>query len=134
MSKTNSVMVLYPYKQHPASPTWVFDDARYGLIAEPFVGDINRMIDRLLESKGISTNGEPYAFSLLFSASPIPGADLHLEWVSGDQGNHGSSGNVYRSPAQDLEGWLCPALFCYFSTAPEKIYIKVEQSEPARTK
>lgn len=122
----NSVMVIHPYKQHPDSPIWVFDDQRHGLVAEPFVGDINQMIDRLLESKEISTAWQPYAFSLLFSANPLPDADLHLEWVSGDTGNDASTGNIYRSPFQELEGWLCPALFHYFAHAPEKIYIKAQ--------
>ncbi len=122
----NSVMVLHPYKQHPASSIWVFDDSRHDLVAEPFVGQINDMMDRLLEAKGISTEGLPYAFSLVFSAAPIPSHDLHLEWVSGDTKNETAMGNIYTCPAYGIEGWLCPALFHYFGKAPEHIYIKVE--------
>lgn len=128
-SSNNSVMVLHPYKQHPDSPVWVFDDPKAQLLAEPFVGQINDMMDRLLESKGISTEGRPYAFSLLFSASPIPGHDLHLEWVSGDTSNNNSTGNIYSCPAYGLEGWLCPALFHYFDRAPQSIYVKVQQGK-----
>jgi hypothetical protein len=31
----------------------------------------------------------------------------------------------------DREGWLCPALFRYFETAPERLYIEVRSRETA---
>src|SRR3712207_8154527 len=37
-----------------------------------------------------------------------------------------SGGTWYRDEATKAEGWLCPALFKYFETAPEKIYAKAE--------
>jgi hypothetical protein len=40
-----------------------------------------------------------------------------FEWRREEMG-----GNWYYSADLDLEGWLCPALFCYFETAPEKIF------------
>ena len=41
-------------------------------------------------------------------------------------------GNWYRlndGPAgkRANEGWLCPALFQYFNSAPDRIYVKAEQ-------
>jgi hypothetical protein len=36
-------------------------------------------------------------------------------------------GYWYRVEDQSAEGWLCPALFKYFETAPETIYVKAEQ-------
>jgi len=37
------------------------------------------------------------------------------------------SGNVYRSAELDREGWLCPALFKYFESAPQEIYLQAEE-------
>ncbi len=72
--------------------TWVFDDPQVGLRAEPFVAGVPGMI-----------------------AQPFPGHQAELEWVREEDG-----GNWYRS--EGLEGWLCPALFKYFQSAPVRIY------------
>jgi len=37
-------------------------------------------------------------------------------------------GYWYRVKNIGAEGWLCPALFRYFETAPESIYVKAERS------
>jgi len=34
----------------------------------------------------------------------------------------------YRAKDKGAEGWLCPALFRYFETAPESLYVKAEPS------
>jgi len=34
----------------------------------------------------------------------------------------------YRAEDKGTEGWLCPALFRYFDTAPESLYVKAEPS------
>ena len=34
--------------------------------------------------------------------------------------------NWYYSDQFEMEGWLCPALFKYFSDPPREIYVKVE--------
>lgn len=39
-------------------------------------------------------------------------------------------GNWYWNESLGMEGWLCPALFKYFDTAPERIYA---QALPKRT-
>ncbi|WP_017717610.1 DUF6717 family protein [Kamptonema formosum] len=36
-------------------------------------------------------------------------------------------GNWYRWEGKNMEGWLCPALFKYFSEAPKKIYCKAQK-------
>lgn len=53
----------------------------------------------------------------LFSAGPFPGYHALLEWRREDMGGH-----WYYSQEIDAEGWLCPALFEYFETAPPRIY------------
>ncbi len=52
---------------------------------------------------------------------PFPGHTLKFDWVRPEW-----SGNVYRASGLDMEGWLCPALFKYFTQAPPELYVKVE--------
>lgn len=112
---SNAIRVIFPYRYQHA---WVFDDEKAGLVQEPFVSGIPEMIDALVQ-------GIPYAdrgFKLLFSANPFPGYQVELVWLRQEYGGH-----WYRWQASDREGWLCPALFKYFSEAPEKIYCKAEK-------
>jgi hypothetical protein len=60
-------------------------------------------------------------FVLLFSGSEFPGFQHRVEWRR-EQGN----GNVYFSPALQVEGWLCPALLRYFERPPAKLFIQVK--------
>jgi len=41
----NEIHVISPYKYHG---TWVFDDARVGLLQEPFVAGADTWIDRVV--------------------------------------------------------------------------------------
>ena len=107
---TNSLFVLFPYKYEGA---WVFDDATVGLVREPFVFGIDRMIDELTRD----IPSAPQGFKLIFSASPFPGHAAKLEWNREECG-----GNWYHSPTFGYEGWLCPALFKYFAQGPREIY------------
>ncbi|OYW17217.1 MAG: hypothetical protein B7Z55_12980 [Planctomycetales bacterium 12-60-4] len=36
------------------------------------------------------------------------------------------TGNYYRLDAPPMEGWICPALFRYYSAPPEHLYVKAE--------
>ena len=110
----NAINIIAPYKAHGL---WVFDDARVGLVQEPFVSGADTMIDRVVA--GIP--GAEAGFILVFSASPFPGHPFRLEWRREDGG-----GNWYYSPQLELEGWLCPALFRYFETAPREIFAQVK--------
>ena len=113
-SRVNAINIIAPYK---AYGMWVFDDARVGLVQEPFVSGADTMIDRVVA--GIP--GAEAGFILVFSASPFPGHQFRLEWRREDGG-----GNWYYSPQLELEGWLCPALFRYFETAPREIFAQVK--------
>jgi hypothetical protein len=110
----NAINVIAPYKYHGM---WVFDDPRVGLVQEPFVAGADTMIDRVVENVPEAEKG----FLMVFSATPFPGHQFKLEWRRGDGG-----GNSYYSQELDLEGWLCPALFKYFSEAPKEIYVQVK--------
>ena len=109
----NAIKVIVPYRWEGM---WVFDDASVGLDKEPFVSGADTILDRLVA--GIP--GAETGFRLIFSSNPFPGMKLELEWSREEFG-----GNWYRSPALDMEGWLCPALFKYFESAPPKIYAQV---------
>ncbi|MDV3001811.1 MAG: hypothetical protein N5P05_003417 [Chroococcopsis gigantea SAG 12.99] len=104
------MLVIFPYLHEG---TWVFDDAAVGLSKEPFVAGIPEMINVLVRDIADADNG----FKLLFSARPFPGYQVKLKWLRGEY-----DGNWYKWEAQGLEGWLCPALFKYFESAPEEIY------------
>lgn len=109
----NALMVIFPY-QHEG--TWVFDDAAVDLIKEPFVFGIPEMIDDLVCGIPNASKG----FKLIFSKNPFPGYQRKLTWVREEY-----EGNWYTIDGKD-EGWLCPALFKYFNTAPQDIYVKAE--------
>jgi hypothetical protein len=111
---TNQIQIIAPYWLHG---TWVFDDPATGLVQEPFVCGVPEMINDLVQDIPNARQG----FRLLFSASPFPGFQRRLEWVREEFG-----GNWYRADQPAIEGWLCPALFRYFETAPAELYAKAE--------
>ena len=108
--------VLRTIKPYWNGAAWVFDDPQNDLEGEPFVSGVPEMIDRLLERTGLPWRKQ---FLLVFSEKPFPGHQAELEWVREEFG-----GNWYRWGGR--EGWLCPALFRYFSTAPARIYCQVK--------
>lgn len=110
----NSMMVIFPYKYEGV---WVFDDPKSGLVQEPFVAGIDTMIDFLVADIPDAEKG----FKALFSATAFPGHTVRLEWRREEAG-----GNWYYSDRFKMEGWLCPALFKYFATAPDKIYVRAD--------
>ncbi len=110
----NSLFVIVPYKYEGM---WVFDDPRVGLSHEPFIAGIDTMIDKITAEIPDADRG----FRAVFSAAPFPGCTEKLEWRREESG-----GNWYYNEHFQMEGWLCPALFKYFETAPKTIYMKVE--------
>jgi len=109
----NSLFVIAPYRY---MGMWVFDDPRVGLVQEPFVGGADTIIDMLVQDIPDAESG----FGIVFAAIPFPDHVHRLDWLREETG-----GNIYRHVATGMEGWLCPALFKYFTTAPETIYLKV---------
>ena len=110
----NALMVIAPYKDEGM---WVFDDPAVGLSKEPFIAGIDTMIDKMVADIPNAERG----FRAIFSATPFPGHTSKLEWRRTESG-----GNWYYSDQFKMEGWLCPALFKYFPSAPREIYVKVE--------
>jgi hypothetical protein len=114
MDAGNSIVVIKPYRLHG---TWVFDDPAAGLRQEPFVSGVPEMIDVLVKDIPNAKDG----FRLLFSANKFPGTQKTLTWQRGDSG-----GNYYRMDSPDMEGWICPALFKYYKSAPKQLFVKAE--------
>ncbi|MBN1908895.1 MAG: hypothetical protein JW818_04080 [Pirellulales bacterium] len=113
----NAIMVIMPYRY---DGTWVFNDPKRGLVHEPFVAGIPRMLDWFVKDVPNAEKG----FRLLFSAEPFPGYQKKLTWT-----RRGHGGNYYRVDDPPMEGWLCPALLKYFPEAPPEIYVKAEPKQ-----
>jgi len=114
----NAILMIKPYWH---DGLWVFDDPAVGLVREPFIAGVPEMIDRLVAGIPDARRG----FRLLFSAQPFPGCQRELVRVREEYGGH-----WYRTTDQPQEGWLCPALFKYFATAPERLYVRAEAIGP----
>jgi hypothetical protein len=108
----NTIIAIHPYKH---AGMWVFDDARVGLVQEPFVSGADTIIDKMVSDIPNAEAG----FSMVFSAGSFPGHNAVFDWRREESG-----GNWYYSPALDIEGWLCPAMFKYFDAAPTKLYVQ----------
>ena len=109
----NSIFAIHPYKK---GSTWYFDDEPRGLSAEPFVGEINAMIDYMLVREGLVPS-EP--FTALFGMNKFPGHSMKLVHQLEEDG-----GNWYRCDISGMVGWLCPVLLKFFPVAPKEIYVK----------
>ena len=120
----NAIMNLQPYWH---AGTWVFDDEDAGLVKEPFVAGADVILSRLVEQLEIPDAKS--GFRLTFSANPFPGHQLRAEWLREETPGMPDNGNWYRADVdgQEMEGWLCPALFEYFDSAPRQLFIKAEQ-------
>src|SRR5215470_9000265 len=86
-------------------------------LQEPFVAGADTWIDRVVADIPNAEEG----FTLIFSSAPFPGHQYRLDWRRAEGG-----GNWYYSADLDMEGWLCPALFRYFSDAPASLYAQVK--------
>lgn len=113
-NRLNAINVIAPYKYHDM---WVFDDPHVGLAQEPFVGGADTMIDRIV----MDIPNAALGFVMLFSRTQFPGYSIKLEWQRVD-----GSGNWYHSQQLEMECWLCPALFKYFSETPKEIFVQVK--------
>ncbi len=124
----NQLGVIYPYL---SNGMWVFDDPNVGLVQEPFIAGIDKIMDLMTANIDDAENG----FRLIFSGGEFPGFTTYLTWVEQDkpltqkdvkQGFQ--RGNWYCHPETQMEGWLCPALLKYFDEAPKTLYIKIEEA------
>lgn len=90
---------------------WCFDDKDLGIIAEPFVGDINLMIDMIANGK--------LRLPVFISHSPIYEHTISLT-------QHTELGEgVYQLDGTEVTGWLCPVTLMFFKEYPKRIYVKI---------
>ena len=111
----NQVLEIYPYSY--GDGIWLFDDQDKQLIAEPFVNGSSEIISRLVKDIPNAEKG----FKLSFSLTPFSGFQAILIWMRAE-----NDGNWYWWATQNMDGWLCPALYKYFDKAPLYLYVKAE--------
>ncbi len=127
-----SILTIYPYR---LGQCWVFDDPRTGVKEEAFVLGSSEVLTHLVEAKKIPNALK--GFALHFGDEPFDGFDAELTWQRSDDsqvvpGMDGSAsqifGNWYKGvvAGEEMQGWLCPALGLYFTTAPARIFVKAE--------
>lgn len=107
---------IMPYQL--ADGAWVFDDERVGLLYEPLLRGTDRLINVATAAVGIADPGQ--GFRLQFADCPFDGWQYRIDFMSADEE---LGGNWYFSSDFEIEHWLCPALFAYFSEAPASIYV-----------
>lgn len=109
----NQVNVLYPTRNEWG--IWSFDDKDLDIVGEPFVGQINTMIDMLIP-------GETQCL-IYCSKDPIPDYNISLT-KRGELGE-----GMYEMDKTGIVGWLCPCFLQFFPYYTEKVYAKIEKLE-----
>jgi hypothetical protein len=115
----NSINIISPYLYEG---TWVFDDDRVGLVKEALIAGIDTMLDILTQDIPNAGKG----FNLFFSHTPFPGYQIQLDWLK-EEADPAYGGNWYFCKQFGIKGWLYPALFLYYSAAPEHIYVQAKK-------
>src|SRR3974377_880951 len=90
----NSIRVLQPFLK---AGMWVLNDEAVGRHEEPFVAGIDDMIFKAFNQMHGRKAEEGDKITLVFSADPFPGSEIHLEWVEGDTENAEKRGNWYKA-------------------------------------
>ena len=115
-NKGNAMLSLNLYK---FKTTWMFDDPRFDIIAEPFVMGMSEIISDFLPK------GQNECLAT-FSLNNFPGAEeLTLTKEEADGGWY----TVTKSSITEnlgLSGWLCPVTRVYLNGIPKNIYYKVK--------
>ena len=114
----NSIFMIHPYKRNNA---WAFDDAQKGLYREGLISGADDLIEMAVTRAGIPGADFERGITVIFSANPFPGEQLHVRRTRPDRG-----GYWYYSPDYQFEGWLCSNLFRYFAAAPEEIHFRIK--------
>ena len=114
--RDNAIMAIHPFWKNGM---WVFTDDTAGLVEEPFVQGIPEIIEELVKHIPDAKDG----FTMLFSSDIFP-ESVGMTKVERD---NACGGTWYYCLTLDKTGWLCPALFKYFSEAPDQLYAKAER-------
>ena len=124
----NTIHHISAYRLPYDRQFWCFDDERFGLNQELFLGGASDFLTRIV-------GHECDRVRLIFSTTPFPGhnAILESEWNGILPEEKGCSYSGVYNPRPDGSAemgatfWLCPALCHYFGTerAPDKIYAQI---------
>ena len=108
-------------KWNDVTDVWAFDDTRTGLTGEPFVMGINEMIDAIVVKQGLDlAKAKTVGMQIEFCTSEFEG--YAVKW---EKREAGMGGNWYEWVEGNLKGWLCPALYLYYTDAPDNIYGRI---------
>jgi hypothetical protein len=111
---SNQINVIHPFKKNNV---WVFNDPEVNLYEEPFVSNVNPLIDTVVTGD---------SFTAFISHSFIPNAQIVLEQVL--DSDHSDIGDGwYQMQGTGLVCWLCPATLKYFKDYPDMIYVRIKQ-------
>ena len=113
MKNKNALQIIYPYKE---KGSWVFDDETTGLVKEPFVLGVDKILDNLT---GYHDLKDSKPITAIFSAKAFPGSK-QLTKLRMEEG-----GGWYKDEETGQEGWFCPATLHYFKKHPDKIHYQV---------
>ncbi len=103
---------------------WVFDIPQAGITDEPFVEGIPEIIEYHLDKAGKLDLAQSVGVPVLFTgAAKKPtgfsvGTNITLNALKEEHG-----GCWYKDKVSGMEGWLCPNLYQYFATSPDRIHI-----------
>jgi len=115
MNKSNNqVNVIHPFLKHGV---WVFNDEEVGLHEEPFVSNVNPIIELVV--------GNKTSFTAFISHSFIPEEQIVLQQLL-DSDNSDIGDGWYQMKGTELVCWLCPATLKFFEKYPDEIHIKIE--------
>ena len=121
MAGRNALFTLTFYRH---DGQWVFDDERRGIMVEPLVCGADDVFDVL---SGRHADDRINRCTVNFSASPIPGHDVHATYLRPEDGGSRYS-TTDMTGDTPFEFWLCPALFAYFDRAPKDLYVQKVRS------
>ncbi len=108
--------------------TWAFDDARVGLVAEPFVAGAELIISDAIEREHgflVLEKAKENGIIITFSETPLPHLEGEVRVVLEKhfiEFEHG----MYVDTYSDRKGWLCPATLHYFKDYPERIFANIK--------
>jgi len=122
MVNTGEPITIHPY--YTTIDGWVFDDPRTGLVKEGLVQGIDTMLNAMAQLRGLNRRE---GFDITFSSNKIEDYDVKLNKLHEIDGDGQKNGTMYYCEEFETEGWLCPALYLYFTAAPDNIYIKVQE-------
>ena len=102
--------------------TWVFDDARVGLVEEPFVAGADRFISEAIDELHdfALDNAKKNGVLITFSSTEFPAIPWEARVVLTSEFKKLGEGMYMTGTGES--GWLCPATLHYFEDYPKEIF------------